>query len=256
MKKTFPGGWCLNIIKYNKNLDPFEKLLLILFGSELNIKGDFREWRYVCNDRFVDLTGRTRQYISNCLKTICRKGYIDIDLRQNNHGKLVNFYRLTEKLFQEYDNLTNTTTYQNDIEIDLSSNNDVIDNSQKVICEYVTLQLQLHGKNVTLQPQLHGTLQPQLHQAIPIKLTPELNLSYPNQSECVNGPTDHKSKCAPARMRVYDPNGFDAVHIRRCNSCGKSGAMTSYGFDCLPKPLCLNCFKSVQESKGITFDST
>lgn len=99
----YEGGRSLTAIWKNNNLTCYEKLTLLAFSSQLDYTGDFQEWRYISRKVLCQLTSLKLRKLSDVLKSLETKGYILRESRRDNFGSLLpSNYRLTEKLFDEY----------------------------------------------------------------------------------------------------------------------------------------------------------
>lgn len=99
------GGRALNAVIYNKNLNGNEKALLLIFGSQLNFKNNFREKRYVAIEKFCELLSWGRDRVFKTLKSVIEKGYLLKYKRFSSGtvGCLPSDFAFGEKLFAEYE---------------------------------------------------------------------------------------------------------------------------------------------------------
>lgn len=112
------GGRALDVIWFNPNLTPLDKLLLHAFASELNYKGNFREWRYMSLTRFAEKTGISRRHVTRIINgenskrtkhvgLIERKFLLKKNCEKDGGKNEAAYYRLSDRIFKEYNELTN-----------------------------------------------------------------------------------------------------------------------------------------------------
>lgn len=98
------GGRHLDAIRFNKNLDKFDKMVLHELAAEMDVQGDYAEARWIYIARLVETTGMSRRQIFTVLARLEERGYITRQKQRATDGSrnLATLFRFTSKLFNEF----------------------------------------------------------------------------------------------------------------------------------------------------------
>ena len=96
------GGRALDAI-FDSPIEPSHKFILVAIGSALDYRGDFLEWKQISVAWFIKKTGYSKPTIIDALKKIEELGYLESRTEGIKIGRGdIKFYRLTERLFDDY----------------------------------------------------------------------------------------------------------------------------------------------------------
>ena len=102
------GGRCLNIIKYDSELNTYECLIMMHIASRCDLKSNFEDW-VICSISMLLQVCRlkNKKYVWKHIDNLISKGWLEKNDRYDKSGRqLYNSYRITNIYFNRFKNVS------------------------------------------------------------------------------------------------------------------------------------------------------
>jgi hypothetical protein len=104
---VYQGGRFISAVSRNKNLAPFEKLILLTIGNELDFRNIQDSQRYISNAKLAEYTSMSERSVMRLTKKLSADGYlVKTDRFDDKNRQQSNLYSLSPKVFMEYAGFT------------------------------------------------------------------------------------------------------------------------------------------------------
>ena len=108
---VYQGGRFISAVSRNKNLAPFEKLILLTIGNELDFRDIQGSQRYISNAKLAEYTSISERSVRRLTNKLSDDGYlVKTDRFDDNNRQQSNLYALSPKVFLEYAGFTEGDT--------------------------------------------------------------------------------------------------------------------------------------------------
>lgn len=99
---NYRGGRHLDAIALNDRLQGVQKAVMFAIASQMNVRGDFREERWIYVSTLIRRSGFKRSAVLKATGELTERGYLAKRPQKKQGDRLPVLYQLTDKIFAEF----------------------------------------------------------------------------------------------------------------------------------------------------------